>query len=429
MSDKPLPPPESAEQATAPPMEAPAPPPARPRGIVFMHHAEAPTFVPFPPGRLVLGRDPAAGIPLAGRAVSWQHAELVITDDQIVIRDLDSTNGVQVGGLRVREARLDGGALVRLGDFLGLVVDEPFEKPAHDPFPEAEKLGFVIGPALAAALAPLAALGPRPKSARSRATRITVEGETGAGKAMVARLIHERVAPQGTFRAVDCATWGAEADTDGAIEALFEECQKGSVFLGNLPALSPRAQVRLAAALEDGGAAKVTLIVGSQEPLEAAVKNGELLPSLVPVVSALTVRVPPLRQRVIDIPVLFRHLVQAQGRKRRPTISTELLERLCLYDWPCNVREMVLLAQRLLAFHGDEPRLRVTHLPARLVPVDREDTTLPVAPVVSGVDLSALLNAVRDAGGNIGGAALRLGITRERAYRLIDRMGLTRGSA
>jgi transcriptional regulator of acetoin/glycerol metabolism len=70
----------------------------------------------------------------------------------------------------------------------------------------------------------------------------------------------------------------------------------------------------------------------------------------------------------------------------------------------------------------------VAHLPARLQPPDREDTTLPVAPV-AGVDLRELLNAVRDSGGNIGGAALRLGITRERAYRLIDRLGLVRGSA
>jgi DNA-binding NtrC family response regulator len=197
-------------------------------------------------------------------------------------------------------------------------------------------------------------------------------------------------------------------------------------------------QTRLADALRGPGAAKLCLIAGSQEPLEHAVANGDLLPDLFDAFApspARRLRLPPLRERLLDIPGLFRHLIVMHGRpgvrsrgSAGPSLSTELVERLCLYDWPCNVREMVLIVQRLIALHGDEPRLRAAHLPTRLAAEPEGSTTSPVAPV-AGVDLGALLNAVRDAGGNVSDAALRLGITRERAYRLIDRLGLVRGSA
>jgi transcriptional regulator of acetoin/glycerol metabolism len=135
-----------------------------------------------------------------------------------------------------------------------------------------------------------------------------------------------------------------------------------------------------------------------------------------------------LRQRQVEIPGLFRHLFSLHGEGRMPLLSTELVERLCLYDWPCYVRELVLLVKRLSALHGDELRLRSAHLPARMMPGDHEKTTSPVTPV-NGVDASSLLDALREAGGNVGRAALRLGITRERAYRLIDRLGLAAGRA
>jgi two-component system response regulator HydG len=203
--------------------------------------------------------------------------------------------------------------------------------------------------------------------------------------------------------------------------------------------LPPLAQTRLADALRAASTGDLCVIAGSQAPLESALQSGDLLPALFEVfgpATAQTLHLPPLRERLVEIPALFRHLVVLHGRPGAararaiagPSLSTELVERLCLYDWPCNVREMVLIVQRLIALHGDEPRLRAAHLPARLSPEREGSTTSPVAPV-SGVDLSALLDAVRDAGGNISGAALRLGITRERAYRLIDRLGLVRGSA
>ena len=87
-------------------------------------------------------------------------------------------------------------------------------------------------------------------------------------------------------------------------------------------------------------------------------------------------------------------------------------------------------AAALISLHGDEDRLRSAHLPPRMLPPDLDNkTTSPVTPKSSGLDLPELLDAVRESGGNMTRAANRLGISRERAYRLIDRLGLSAGRA
>jgi transcriptional regulator of acetoin/glycerol metabolism len=180
--------------------------------------------------------------------------------------------------------------------------------------------------------------------------------------------------------------------------------------------------------LEERRGERLGLVVGSQEPLAIALADGRLSRSLYDRLDGTKVRLPPLRRRQVEIPALFRHLFALHGLGRMPLLSTELVERLCLYDWPCNVRELMLLVKRLSALHGDELRLRAAHLPARMMPADQEKTTSPVTPV-GGVDSSSLLDALREAGGNVGRAAVRLGITRERAYRLIERLGMAAGRA
>ncbi|HEY0712421.1 MAG TPA: FHA domain-containing protein [Polyangia bacterium] len=387
-------------------------------GILFVHPESEPRFVPFPFVRAVIGRDPASGVPLQGRAVSWHHAELHAKDTFTAVRDLDSTNGVQVEGKRVAEARLSEGNLLRIGDFLGVVTDGPWPDDVEAQLPTARLVGLLVGPVMSVALAALT----RPLMAPAV---LTIEGETGTGKSLVARLAHAKLNTiEAPFVVVDCAGWDANA----ALPALMKEAAGGSIYLGNFTALAPMSQTRLFAALEDCTTAQITLIAGSQEPLEHALERGDLLPPLGNAFAKQTVHVPPLRARRVEIPALFRELIARHSDGRRPAISTDVIERLCLYDWPCNVRELSLLAQRLLALHGDETRLRLEHLPPHLLPSDREDTTLPVAPV-AGVNLNKLLDAVRDAGGNIASAALRLGISRERAYRLIDRLGGARSSS
>jgi hypothetical protein len=383
------------------------------RGIFFVHPGDGPRFIPWTRGRTVLGRNPGCAIPLAGRAVSWEHAELRFDGRTAVLRDLKSTNGVMVDGTPVSEALIEDGRVIRLGDFVGVSGSELADASGWS-LPEAERLGMHVGPILHAALQPMLV---DPASLRP----VVIEGETGTGKRLAARLCHELGQRTGAFIAVDCGT-----DDRAPLPELIAGAVGGTLYLANLAALSLPEQERLAAALADGDS--IALVAGSQEPLATAVAEGRLSRSLYQRLDGVKLRLPPLRRRVAELPSLFRRLFERQERDgkrgRCPLLSTDLVERLCLYDWPCNVRELVLLVERLAALHGDELRLRSAHLPARMMPPDLEKITSPVTPV-NGVDASSLLDALREAGGNVARAAARLGITRDRAYRLIERLGLS----
>jgi two-component system, NtrC family, response regulator GlrR len=396
-------------------------------GLVFVYPGNELRRIALPPGRHLVGRDPACAVPLDGRAVSWAHAELRTDEHAAVIRDLQSTNGVLLNGVPITEAPLADGSVVRLGEFLAVatpVAEE--EELTPGPFREQRGLGLFIGPVLATALGPL-------QVAVADGRPLVIEGETGTGKKLAARLFHTESGRRGAFVAIDC---GALDVVTGAHQLFgpapgaspLDEARDGTLYLANLTALAPALQARLEAELDARRGERLGLVVGNQEPLASAVADGRLSRGLYQRLDGTKLRLPPLRRRQVEIPGLFRHLFALHGEGRMPLLSTELVERLCLYDWPCNVRELVLLVKRLSALHGDELRLRAAHLPARMLPGDHEKTTSPVTPV-AGVDATSLLDALREAGGNVGRAALRLGITRERAYRLIERLGLAAGRA
>ena len=280
-----------------------------------------------------------------------------------------------------------------------------------------------VGPMLGEALAPLwrAAAGHRP---------VVIEGEAGTGKALAARLLHAESGRRGRFVTVDCPAVGDEAgrlllgDGDRRRRGRRDPGQGGDARPHRVGALPATAQRRLLGALDAAADLGPRLVVTTQEPIAQIAAAGRLIPELADRLAALTIRVPPLRQRLIDIPALFEALLAAQAEAAPvPALSAELIERLCLYDWPFNVRELLLLARRLWSLHGDEERLRAAHLPSRMQPRAREKTTNPVA-AVGKVDLRALLAAVRTANGDVNRAAAQLGISRERAYRLLDRMGV-----
>jgi transcriptional regulator of acetoin/glycerol metabolism len=111
-----------------------------------------------------------------------------------------------------------------------------------------------------------------------------------------------------------------------------------------------------------------------------------------------------------------------QAGARPPAVDVRLIERLCLYDWPFNVRELALLVRRLLVLHGTEPTLKVAHLPERLRSDGAPSTREPAKPVPNpdGPELGDLLAALRECGGNVAKAAVQLGISRQRAYRMMQ---------
>jgi len=145
------------------------------------------------------------------------------------------------------------------------------------------------------------------------------------------------------------------------------------------------------------------------------------------------VRLPPLRNRREDVPPLFSHLLGELSDGHAPAVEGDVVERLCVYDWPFNVRELVLLVRRLLVLHGGASTLTARQLPERIAPRAEEApaagpasaTAAPAASPAAAapgepVELPALIAALRAAGGNVARASAMLGITRQRAYRLME---------
>jgi transcriptional regulator with PAS, ATPase and Fis domain len=165
----------------------------------------------------------------------------------------------------------------------------------------------------------------------------------------------------------------------------------------------------------------VRVLSAAQESLAQAVTEGRFRADLFARLDGLSVRLPPLRERPAEIPYLFAHLLLDHSGSRPPEVDVRLVERLCLYDWPFNVRELVLLVKRLLVLYGAEPVLKLGHLPERmLAEVTAEKADQAVKPTPELPELSELVIALRASGGNVAQAAAALGISRQRAYRMMQ---------
>jgi DNA-binding NtrC family response regulator len=150
----------------------------------------------------------------------------------------------------------------------------------------------------------------------------------------------------------------------------------------------------------------------------------------------VTVHLPPLRSRREDVPPLFSHFLTELGQGCVPSVEVDFVERLCVHDWPFNVRELLLLVRRLMVLHAGESTWKASYLPARIGDLSGPraattgiETLQPLSgPLVSAVksgpvepvELPALVTALRASGGNVARAAAILGISRQRAYRLME---------
>jgi sigma-54 dependent transcriptional regulator, acetoin dehydrogenase operon transcriptional activator AcoR len=387
------------------------------------------------PGGTVLGRDEELGSVLAGEDVSRQHAKLERQGPLAVLTDLGSRNGTYVNGRRVTVVAMTAGDVVRIGGWVGVVTTLAGALGSLAP-------GLLGGPVLRAALSPV-------EQAAGSDLPIVLEGETGTGKESVARATHGWSRRQGPFVAVNCAALpeslaeaelfgyrrGAFTGADQASPGHFRSAHRGTLLLDEIGDLPLSIQAKLLRVLEQrevqpiGETSPVPIdvrvIVASQEPLAATVAAGRFRGDLYARLDGISVRLPPLRERRAEIPYLFARMLTEQSGGRPPSVEGKLVERLCLYDWPFNVRELGLLVKKLLVLHGAEAALKFAHLPERML----AERAPAVGAAVRGkalaheVDLAALLDALRASGGNVSRAAAELGIPRQRAYRMMRGQG------
>jgi transcriptional regulator of acetoin/glycerol metabolism len=393
-------------------------------------------------GELDIGRDEHCAASLAGQEVSRRHALVRAQGPHRVLTDLESRNGTWVNGRRVRSVVLACGDVVRVGGWVGVV------SRYAGPF-------GALAPGLFGGEALRRALGAAESAARSDLP-IVLEGETGTGKEAVAKAIHAWSGRTGPFAAVNCAALpealaegelfgyrrGAFSGADQASPGHFRAAQHGTLLLDEICELTLPLQAKLLRVLEERevqplGEARpiklnVRVLTAAQRSLAEAVARGEFRADLYARLDGLTLKLPPLRQRKAEVPYLFARMLLSGSGARPPAVDPRVVERLCLYDWPFNVRELALVVKRLLVLHGTEPKLKLRHLPERFLGGAGDSAEVQPAEVAPAADdarsapfadppdLPRLLAALRESGGNVARAAQALGISRQRAYRLMQ---------
>jgi hypothetical protein len=385
-----------------------------------------------------LGRDKGCDMTLPGRETSRRHAEIRLDGCVPHIRDLESRNGVYVNGKRLAETHLKFDDVVRLGDWVGIVV--PFDPELEASFRAIAsnwygggRLSMVVEPARRAARTDIP---------------VTIEGETGTGKEDLARAIHAWSGRTGNFVGVNCATIqpdlaestlfghrkGAFTGADRAAIGYFRAASGGTLLLDEIVELPLAVQAKLLRALEEGAVVPVgetepvkvdvRVLAATQEPLAAACGERGFRADLMARLEGLAIRLPPLRERREDVaPLLLMFLSQMAGGNP-PQVDPKLVEQLLLYDWPLNVRELSHLARQLLALHATEPILKRSGLPLRMREAGKPSEEPWQKPIRSATQdeeaFEQLVLALRANTGNVARAAAALGISRARAYRLLD---------
>jgi two-component system, NtrC family, response regulator PilR len=284
---------------------------------------------------------------------------------------------------------------------------------------------------------------------------ILITGETGTGKEVAARAIHQN-GPRRAHRfvALNCSAIPEtllEAELFGHVRGAFtgavgnrqgrlEQAHRGTLFLDEVGTMSPALQMKLLRVLQerefervgDSHTTKVDVrvIAATNSDLRRMVAEGHFREDLYYRLNVIPVKLPPLRERREDIPLLVQHFLDKY--RSSAVISQEAMRQLMSYSWPGNVRQLENAVERAAAFGAGHSQIDVGDLPPE---VHEAEDVVPSSTVVlpaDGVDLTALvagverdliLRALERSGGNKGHAARLLGLKRTTLVEKLKRLG------
>jgi DNA-binding NtrC family response regulator len=291
---------------------------------------------------------------------------------------------------------------------------------------------------------------------------VLVVGESGTGKELVARAIHTASARSASpFIAVDCGAIaeglleselfgharGSFTGATGARRGLFEEASGGTLFLDEIGHIGPRIQGQLLRVLQEGEIRRVgesqavrvnaRVVTATNKDLLELVKEQKFREDLYYRLNVVTIRLPPLRDRREDIPLLAEHFAARHAGPRGATITTEAREALVAYDWPGNVRELDNAIARALALNPggtilpeDLPdalrgqyagRSVARAMASRAPPPPAADPLTADRPALDELSRRYAERTLRELGGNKTRAAEALGIDRKTLSRLLGK--------
>jgi len=404
-----------------------------------------------PPVGVVLGADPAADVVLSDAAVSARHCSVAPCEEGFEIRDLGSRNGTLLDGVALESALVPVGSVLRLGN--SLVQLMPAEETVEIPPSETESFGGLVGGSL-----PMRRAYAMLERASQSVASILFLGESGTGKELAARAVHEHsprrdkplvvfdcgaasetLIQSDLFGHVRGAFTGAHGDRQGAFAAAHE----GTLFLDEIGDLPLALQPKLLRMLEAGEVTPlgarvperydVRVVAATHRDLFQEVARGTFRGDLYYRLAVVEVHLPPLRQRLEDVPALVRLFLERAGANHLGKLEGAAMDRLTSYHWPGNVRELRNVIARAVAL--SPPNAELDSMPILLRPTTSANASAPVvradrpfqevkAEVVSRFEAEYLTDLMHRAQGNVSQAARLAGLERKYLYRLLTRAGL-----
>jgi DNA-binding NtrC family response regulator len=330
------------------------------------------------------------------------------------------------------------------------IVQRALEEGAHR---DARRADIPVAPigTLIGRTAPMLEVYKQIAHAADSLAPVCIVGESGSGKELVARAIHahSRRARE-PFVAINCG-----AMTDSLLESelfghqrgsftgamtdhkgVFEQAGAGTVLLDEIGDTTPALQVRLLRVLEEAEIRPVgsqrtvrvaaRVITATNVPLEKAVADGRFRQDLYYRISVIVIRVPPLRDRRADLPLLIGSFLEDACRRtgQKKVLSTSAVDALLRHDWPGNVRELRNTIERLVVSSRGSIIESVDFHASMSAPPAANDQPFLDLPSLQDLERRYLLHVLETTGGNRSRAAEILGIDRRTLYRMAERFGI-----
>lgn len=396
---------------------------------------------------VLVGSTPDCDIVVNDPYVSRRHCALTLTDKGVVVRDLGSRNGIWVQSVRVYEALIPAGGSVQMGG-LSLTIDVAGE-PTRVMLSASTAFGAAVGKSVA-----MRVLFARLERVAKTDEPVLLLGESGTGKELLARAIHES-SPRspGPFVVFDCAAVspslveselfghqkGAFTGAHAARTGLVEAARGGTLFLDEIGELPLDLQPKLLRMLEnrtvrpvgsnDVHPVDVRIVAATHRDLPARAAAGEFRADLYYRLAVAEVRIPALRDRRDDIPLLVERLLAA---REPPATLADLppntLPMLMAHNWPGNVRELRNMLARIMLFQASDVLTPPPEPEPR--PDAPSDMRLDIPyhaakeAILSDFDRRYAAMQLQAHGGNVSSAARAMGVSRQFLHKLIALYGL-----
>jgi transcriptional regulator with PAS, ATPase and Fis domain len=388
---------------------------------------------------LIIGRNPprANGVQIDDGRASRKHAsiEWVGGANAHSIRDLKSTNGTTLNGVEIEREFLQPSDVIRVGSSLFVYCQPAPEGFVHDE--------TIVGRsrAIADAIESIRQVGPTDLT-------VLVMGETGTGKELAARALHEASGRTGAFVPVNCGAFpatlieselfgyvkGAFSGAERAKDGLIASAHGGTLFFDEIGEFPVELQPRLLRVLQDRevrpvGATTsklidVRFVAATNQAIFAMVEKGDFRRDLLARLNEWPVTMPPLTERREDLGLLIRHFLQLRDcGSLADELPVDLIERMLRAPWQSNIRELASATARL-AVSARSREERPLEVLEKLVFGDRLDplsSTRVIPPQPGVVELNRVI-ALYD--GNISGVARYFGKQRQQVYRWMERHGI-----